>query len=82
MISMILSWGWVIRMINPKPISFKPSAGDQAIIDSLLATGKFSSNADIIRNACLVLASVTLSPEEYQATLATAYELGVSQRVK
>lgn len=62
-----------------KPINFKPSPFDAALIDKLLSTGKYKTNADLLRNAIMQLALVSLSEKEYLETIADAYQNDVQK---
>lgn len=61
----------------PKPISFRPTAVDQALIDKLLDSGVYKSASDLLRNALLNEARINLDVESYLQTVAKGYEKGV-----
>lgn len=65
-------------MTNIKPVNFKPSSIDQALINRLVETGQFKNTSDLFRNALLQLSIKTLEPEQYSRAIIQAYENDIS----
>lgn len=61
-------------MTKIKPVSFRPSAIDDALITKLKAEKEIENTADVIRAALQHYAVVSLDPAVYADTILGAYE--------
>lgn len=61
-----------------KPINFKPSQVDQALINAISEKAEYKTTAELIRAALLALSHVTLSEDERKNAILMGYEKEVS----
>lgn len=61
-----------------KPISFRPSSVDKALIEKLLETGQYKNATDLFRNALLNEARINLESAAYLQTVVHGYEKEVT----
>lgn len=61
-----------------KPINFRPTPVDQALINKLMESDKYKNTADLLRNAIMQLAMVSLDSSDYLSTIASGYEKDVA----